>query len=820
MADKKNTSLKQALSAIVKATASMRTLSALASGVSAFKNLSEQSAKPNIQPDSGQTQLRAKVNVEPQEDEAFASMIKRIQQLKLDLDVDFKVPQKPEILQERLTKMKKELGLDLNPNAPKTRISGNTGSDCCCDLYGPKVDQKLSQIIEKLTEITKDKKEAVNVSKKWEFDVKRKESGSGSPKGKKGKSSPYEISYKLPEILGVELEPKIEISTKFIKKSFSKINKVLRKLPFKLPLNNVQSLVPSSKMSTVLNRASNKAVTGAKGTGLSNKLQPVFKGLGKMGGPLNKLMSIAGRVFGFLGRAFSVVGRVFMWLGRLFIANPIIAAIVGIATAAYLIYKYWEPIKAFFLQLWEPVKKVFAKVWGWIKAYYSWVWGIISSVAQAVWGKLKGFFMGFWDAIKGAFSTVWEWLKAYYSGVWNVISTVAQAVWGVLKAFFLGYWSAVSTVFTAVWDGLSSFFSGIWNGISDTALSVWNGIKAFFTGFWGDTEGESRGIWSSLLSFFTDTWEGICNIATNIWTKIKSVFSWFFGSNDEEAKASSSSMLDTLSGAWSGISDVASNVCGGITNTVSGAWDGLKSVASDKWAGIKDVLSVSCADIGAVVSEQWNGIKDKCASVWDTISGAAQKIGSHLVGSTNSSAPAGKDNAAQVQPHLELSQQIKGSIGDTLQSVGELITCWQPATCFQSAFAATVALFTTQLPEQFQRFGTLLIDSLVSGIQAQQQVLFDTLAAIRAEIDKTSQMAINGALQMNVGGAAPLSIAKSTPIIAGNAQASASAHTENHVTIHAAPGMDAQAIAQAVNRQLDEREHRKRVRQASSTWDR
>src|SRR5699024_3439260 len=41
-------------------------------------------------------------------------------------------------------------------------------------------------------------------------------------------------------------------------------------------------------------------------------------------------------------------------------ANPIGITIMAIAGAAFLIYKYWEPIKAFFTGLWDKIKQAFA----------------------------------------------------------------------------------------------------------------------------------------------------------------------------------------------------------------------------------------------------------------------------------------------------------------------------------------------------------------------------------------------------------------------------------------------------------------------------
>ena len=52
-----------------------------------------------------------------------------------------------------------------------------------------------------------------------------------------------------------------------------------------------------------------------------------------------------------------MLGRGFLLIGRVLLTNPIIAAIAGIALAALLIYKYWEPITAFFASLPDKFRK-------------------------------------------------------------------------------------------------------------------------------------------------------------------------------------------------------------------------------------------------------------------------------------------------------------------------------------------------------------------------------------------------------------------------------------------------------------------------------
>lgn len=54
-----------------------------------------------------------------------------------------------------------------------------------------------------------------------------------------------------------------------------------------------------------------------------------------------------------------LVGQTFIWLGRAILMNPVGLTITAIAGAAYLLYRYWEPISGFFAEVWERIKTAF-----------------------------------------------------------------------------------------------------------------------------------------------------------------------------------------------------------------------------------------------------------------------------------------------------------------------------------------------------------------------------------------------------------------------------------------------------------------------------
>ncbi|MFJ5484050.1 phage tail tape measure protein [Pectobacterium actinidiae] len=86
-----------------------------------------------------------------------------------------------------------------------------------------------------------------------------------------------------------------------------------------------------------------------------------------VGAALNRLVGGAGSLARMLGGALRsglmIVGRAVLFLGRMLLMNPIGLAITAIAGAAYLIYRYWEPISAFFKNLWSHVSQAFNAGW-------------------------------------------------------------------------------------------------------------------------------------------------------------------------------------------------------------------------------------------------------------------------------------------------------------------------------------------------------------------------------------------------------------------------------------------------------------------------
>ncbi len=270
----------------------------------------------------------------------------------------------------------------------------------------------------------------------------------------------------------------------------------------------------------------------------------------KGGGALSLLAKVG-------GSAFSMLARGFLAFSRLLLLNPIGLAITAIALGAYLIIKYWEPIRQFFAGLWSQIRSAFDQGvgavvallvnWsplGWI--YKAWagvlrylgveVPGSLSEAGMAMlralgegatraWAAVQALFTRLWSGlIQGADMVVkyWQPIRQFFAGLWGQVkSAFDQGVGGVTA--LLVNWSPLGWVYKA-WAGVMRYLGielpsslseagmAMLRGLGDGASRAWTAVQGLFTKFWSDLSlGASGGLagigavilnWSPLGLFY------------------------------------------------------------------------------------------------------------------------------------------------------------------------------------------------------------------------------------------------------------------------------------------------------------------------------
>ncbi|WP_411683286.1 phage tail tape measure protein [Aeromonas caviae] len=220
--------------------------------------------------------------------------------------------------------------------------------------------------------------------------------------------------------------------------------------------------------------ATSKAAAAAKFASMINGLRGAIAATyayvaanGVMGTSLNLLKGSVGGVISLLKGSFvgalRLVGQTIAFVGRLLLMNPIGLLVTAIGIAALTIYRYWEPIKAFFSGFFQglkeglgPVAAVFAPAF--------------EAMANAL-SPLKPI----WDGISSALGSAWEWM----TNLLTPIKTTQQELDGATNAGKrFGLWlGGLGKSFIQVIADFTKFGSDLIDGLLKGISDKWAELK-------------------------------------------------------------------------------------------------------------------------------------------------------------------------------------------------------------------------------------------------------------------------------------------------------------------------------------------------------
>lgn len=169
-------------------------------------------------------------------------------------------------------------------------------------------------------------------------------------------------------------------------------------------------------------------------------------------------------VSGVLSKGLTLAGKAVLFLSRALLANPIGLAVTGIATAAYLIYQYWEPIKGFFSGLWN------------------WVTGAFQTAANAIsqgWTAVSNWFGSVWESIKSGFSAGITAIGTFISN-FNPLALFQSIFSAVLNWFGVELPTTFSGFGRNIIDGLVDGIKNAWDLAKQKVGELGDGIKSWF----------------------------------------------------------------------------------------------------------------------------------------------------------------------------------------------------------------------------------------------------------------------------------------------------------------------------------------------------
>ena len=329
---------------------------------------------------------------------------------------------------------------------------------------------------------------------------------------------------------------------------------------------------------------------------------------------------------------------------------------IGADNAREAIFKAWQKVKEFLLNVWdflkqaagmwvdtvkgfferhgESIKANFMRVWGIIKTFLSGVWTFISQLAATIFGgtedsidgsttSTKDKLLAVWQAILDALSAVWDALYEAGSAVFNAIATVIETVFGWIQTFWNAWGSTILAWFKGLWDNCGQFI----NGFLEVIKGLANFISSVFTGNWS-------GAWEAIKQIFSGIWDMIVAFLQQAWNTITSTIS-------NEINSAYNTIVSVLQSIYNFFSSIFSNIANSVSSTFNNIVSGIKGAVGNIKSAIVDGFNAAISFITSLPSKavQWgadfigglkNGIMSGVQGIVNAVKGIGDKIKSFL----------------------------------------------------------------------------------------------------------------------------------------------------------------------------------------------
>ena len=230
-------------------------------------------------------------------------------------------------------------------------------------------------------------------------------------------------------------------------------------------------------------------------------------------------------------------------LNAVMAANPIgliVAAVVALGVAFFVLYKKCEPFRNFINGIGEAIKNGFLKAVDFIKSIPAKIMGFFNLIINFVKNNWAGIALFIVNPFAGAFKLLYDNCEGFRNAINNFVGSIKNIFGGITQAFsniitsisekfpFLGsIFSAIKTLITPYIDGIKNAISSIktiFSNIIDFVKNVftgnwsaaWENVKNIFGSIWGGLKGLVKAPINGVISLVNMAISGLNKLQVNI----------------------------------------------------------------------------------------------------------------------------------------------------------------------------------------------------------------------------------------------------------------------------------------------------------------
>lgn len=165
-------------------------------------------------------------------------------------------------------------------------------------------------------------------------------------------------------------------------------------------------------------------------------------------------------------------------------ANPVglvIAAVIALIAAGWLLYDNWDEVCAWFNEQWEGTCKNMSQFWDWL-----------CKICDEAWQATCNFLSETWDGTCSLFKSAWEGTCSFFTGVWDAVCSGFKGAWdattgwfGSTVEWFAGIGKSIKDAFCAGWQAIKEYVKSVIDSIMEYLQPLIEAVKAIGDGLSG-----------------------------------------------------------------------------------------------------------------------------------------------------------------------------------------------------------------------------------------------------------------------------------------------------------------------------------------------